>query len=97
MARHARKGRGRRVRANETGGSVEAAIVDDNSGIVLGRTVIINLPEDASRRIDWPRGGGGVSLSTPDERRTIGRLVSERKTVIRRICPRGTHDVGHVN
>ena len=68
------KRRGGRVRTDETSWPVQTAIIDDNGGIVLNGTVVIDLPEDASWRIDWPNSGRGISLSGSDERQV--RTVS---------------------
>ena len=100
MTRHARKRRGRRVRTDETRWPVETAIIDDNGGIVLDRTVVIDLPEDAGRRIDRSSGGCGVSLSASDERGAVGSLGSEGQAVIGRKasqCTRRLHDVRDVD
>ena len=66
----------------EPAGPLRPLVVDDNGGIVLDCTVVIDLPKMQVGEFDRPSRGGEVSLPVSDKRRTVGCLGSEGKAVI---------------
>src|SRR4029077_5852987 len=88
MSGYARSHGCKMVGADETVGSVETSIIDDHGGIILGRTVVVDLAQDAGWRIDRPRRGCCAALSlyavSCNDGRSVSRLGIKRQAVIRR-------------